>query len=136
MIRITEDPIDVAAVWQAAQSPDCGAVNLFTGTVRDHSRGRAVTGLTFEAYAAMAEKKLSEIAGEARERWDVRKVAMVHRVGELGIGEVAVVIAVATPHREDGFLACRYLIDRLKAVVPIWKKERTADGQEWVSPTP
>lgn len=132
MIAMTDTPIDVAAVLAAVQSDDCGAVDLFLGTVRNHNRGKAIESLTYEAYPPMAERYMAAIVDEARERWDIRRAAVVHRSGNLAIGEVAVAVAVASPHRGDAFAATRYIIDRLKEVVPIWKKERSSDGDTWL----
>lgn len=132
MIEMTAAPIEVQKVLAAAQSEDCGALAVFIGTVRNHSRGKEVQRLEYEAYPGMAEKMIGQIVAEAGEKWDVRKVAVSHRTGRLEIGEIAVVIAVATPHRQDAFAACQYIIDRLKTVVPIWKKEVATDGETWI----
>ena len=132
MIAMTTDPIDVAAVLAAVQSDDCGAVDLFLGMVRNHNRGKAVVALAYEAYPEMAERTMTAIVAEARRRWDIRRAAVVHRYGDLAIGDVAVAVAVASPHRQDAFAATRFIIDRLKAEVPIWKKERGADGEVWL----
>ncbi len=132
MIEITPDKIDVQKVIDAARADDCGAVTVFLGTVRNHSRGKEVRYLEYEAYPEMAGKMIERIIGEAARKWDVRKMAVSHRTGRLEIGEVAVVIAAATPHRQDGFEACQYTIDRLKQIVPIWKKEVAADGETWI----
>lgn len=132
MIEMTARPIEVQKVLAEAQSADCGALAVFIGTVRNHSRGKEVQRLEYEAYPGMAEKMIGQILAEAGEKWDVRKVAVSHRTGRLEIGEIAVVIAVATPHRQDAFAACQYIIDRLKTVVPIWKKEVATDGETWI----
>lgn len=132
MIEITSEKLDIQKVIDAAQTDDCGAVNVFLGTVRNHSRGKAVQYLEYEAYPEMATRMIRRIFNEAGEKWDVRKFALSHRTGHLEIGEIAVVIAVATPHRQDGFEACKYIIDRLKQIVPIWKKEVAADGETWI----
>ncbi len=137
MIRLTRDPIDVAAVTDAVRSPHCGAVALFLGTVRDLTGDEVTEFLEYEAYPPMAEKKLAEIAAEVRRRWPVDGLAMVHRLGRLGVGEVSVAVAVSTPHRADAFAACRYAIDTLKEVVPVWKKDLAPDGRaEWQHPDP
>jgi molybdopterin synthase catalytic subunit len=109
-----------------------GAVCTFLGVARKFSRGREVVHLEYEAYPEMAEKKMAEIGEELREKFGVERVAMLHRVGVLEIGEASVGIAVASPHRKEAFEACRYAIDTLKATVPIWKKEVWADGQQWI----
>jgi len=133
MIRLTHEPIDFHALTESVRSPHCGAVVLFLGTVRDLT-GEAVTVfLDYEAYPPMAEKKLAEIEAEVRRRWPVGEVAMEHRLGRLAVGDVSVAVAVSTPHRAQAFEACRYAIDTLKELVPIWKKENAPDGSgEWV----
>ena len=133
LVSVAPEPIDPAAVTQFVFAPDCGAVVTFLGTVRDHSTGRdGVTGLEYEAYAEQVEPEITRIVAETRQRWPVRKVAAVHRVGDLGVGEVSVAVAVSSPHRGDAFPAARYLIDELKARAPIWKKEHWSGGAEWV----
>jgi molybdopterin synthase catalytic subunit len=109
-----------------------GALVDFFGIVRDHARGRKVVGLEYHAYKPMAEKKLRQIGDEISEKWGIDAVAIVHRVGKLEIGDTAVVISVASPHRAEAFAACKYAIDRIKQIVPIWKKEFGEDGAEWV----
>jgi molybdopterin synthase catalytic subunit len=136
MIAITDQPIDVDAAIAAAQSERAGAVNVFIGTVRNHAARRTVVRLEYEAYDKMALKKMEEVAAEARRRWPVEKVAVVHRKGVLQIGEVAVVIAVSTPHRRESFEACQYIIDTIKQVVPIWKKEVYENGETWIAAHP
>ena len=133
MIRLTHEPIDFHALTESVRSPHCGAVVLFLGTVRDLT-GEAVTVfLDYEAYPPMAEKKLAEIEAEVRRRWPVGEVAMEHRLGRLAVGDVSVAVAVSTPHRAQAFEACRYAIDTLKELVPIWKKENAPGGSgEWV----
>ena len=133
MFRLTRDAIDYNALTEAVRSSRCGAVVLFLGTVRDLTGEQVTVFLDYEAYAPMAEKKLAEIEAEVRRRWPVGDVAMVHRLGRLDVGEVSVAVAVSTPHRGDAFDACRYAIDTLKELVPIWKKENAPDGTgEWV----
>ena len=135
MIRLTHDAIDYHALTEQVRRPVCGAVVTFLGTVRDLTDGRETVALDYEAYPGMAEKKLAEIERETRERWPVGEMALVHRLGRLEIGEVSVAVAVSCPHRADAFAACRHAIDRLKELVPIWKKENWADGTtEWVHP--
>jgi molybdopterin synthase catalytic subunit len=136
MIAITDQPIDVDAAVAAAQSERAGAVNVFIGTVRNHAARQTVVRLEYEAYDKMALKKMEEVAAEARRRWPVEKVAVVHRKGILQIGEVAVVIAVSTPHRRESFEACQYIIDTIKQVVPIWKKEVYENGETWIAAHP
>jgi molybdopterin synthase catalytic subunit len=135
MIEITGAPIDHAAVTERVRSRQAGAVCTFLGTVRELTGSRRTESLTYEAYGEMALKKLTELEDEARRRWPVIELALVHRVGHLDLGEVSVVVAVSCPHRQDAFEACRWLIDTLKEVVPIWKRENWADGEEeWVHP--
>ena len=135
MIRLTRDPIDHAALTESVRRPHCGAVVTFLGTVRDLTGDKVTAALDYEAYPAMAEAKLAEIEAGARARWPVGDIALVHRLGRLEIGEVSVAVAVSCPHRADAFEACRHAIDRLKELVPIWKKENWADGTtEWVHP--
>jgi molybdopterin synthase catalytic subunit len=136
MIRLTHDTIDYHALTEQVRRPDCGAVVTFLGTVRDLTDGRETVALDYEAYPGMAEKKMAEIEHETRERWPVGEMALVHRLGHLDVGAVSVAVAVSCPHRGQAFEACRYAIDRLKELVPIWKKENWADGTtEWVHPT-
>jgi molybdopterin synthase catalytic subunit len=135
MIEITSSPIDHAAVTERLRANHAGAVCTFLGTVRDLTGDRKTVALRYEAYPEMALKKLGELETEARARWPIIELALVHRIGDLGPGEVSVVVAVSTPHRHQAFDACRWLIDTLKAVVPIWKRETWDDGkEEWVHP--
>src|SRR5437899_9180815 len=135
MVRLTRDPIDYHALTEQVRQNDCGAVVTFLGTVRDLTGERVTVALDYEAYPAMAEKKMAEIEQETRAHWPVGDMALVHRLGHLGVGDVSVAVAVSCPHRAQAFDACRYAIDRLKELVPIWKKENWADGTtEWVHP--
>ena len=135
MIELTDRPIDHAAVTESVRDVNAGAVCVFLGTVRELTGERRTTLLEYEAYPAMAERKLAELVAEAKERWPLLKVAIVHRVGRLDLGDIAVVVAVSSPHRAESFEACRWLMDTIKEVVPIWKKEVWADGgEEWVHP--
>ena len=135
MFKITTEIITGTEVREAVEGPDAGAVVLFLGTVRNNTNGRAVKGLEYESYPPMAEKKMAEIAQEVSEKWGLDRVAMIHRVGKLEIGEVSVAVAVASPHRKAAFEAGQYAMDRLKQIVPIWKREVWADGEaEWVKP--
>ena len=135
MFKIITETITGEEAREAVEGPDAGAVVLFLGTVRSNTDGRPVRHLEYEAYPPMAEKKMAEIAQEISDKWGLDRVAMVHRVGKLEIGEVSVAVAVASPHRKDGFEACKYAMDRLKQIVPIWKREVWADGEaEWVKP--
>ena len=133
MFKIVEEKISAQDVIEAVRTPEAGAVVTFIGTVRNNSQGKMVSHLEFEAYPPMAEKKMKEIADEIYRKWGCDKVAILHRVGRLEIGETIVAIAVASPHRKAAFEACEYAIDRLKQIVPIWKREVWQDGgQEWV----
>ncbi len=135
MVTLTTDPIDYHALTESVCRPDCGAVVLFLGTVRELTEGRVTAALDYEAYPQMAEKKMAEIEADTRRRWPVGAIALVHRLGHLDVGEVSVAVAVSCPHRAEAFEACRHAIDRLKELVPIWKKENWADGTtEWVHP--
>jgi molybdopterin synthase catalytic subunit len=125
-------PSDVTS-W--ATLPSCGAVVTFTGTARDHSEGRdGVETLTYEAYESQAVARMTAVAAEARRRWaGVGRLALLHRTGTLAIGEAAVVVAASAPHRREAFEAARWCIDTVKETVPIWKRERWADGEAWGS---
>lgn len=133
-VAVSAVAIDPDALRRAVADPAAGAIVLFLGTVRDHSPGRAgVTRLEYEAYAGVVEAKIGEVVAEARDRWpQILRCAAVHRTGSLGVGEVAVCVAVSSPHRRDAFEAGQYLIDELKARAPIWKKEHWPGGAEWV----
>lgn len=129
---VTEEPLDVQALHDLVLCPQAGAVSLFVGVVRDNNLGRQVDYLEYEAYPPMAVKKMRQIAAELGERWTVSDVAMQHRTGRLQIGEASVAIAVSSPHRKEGIEACHYAIDRLKQIVPVWKKEVWTDGESWI----
>ncbi|MBI3973498.1 MAG: molybdenum cofactor biosynthesis protein MoaE [Chloroflexi bacterium] len=130
--RITHEPIDAQELIAAVQTPADGAVCVFYGVVREDSRDRKVRYLEYDAFPEMAEKKMREILDEVRTTWPDQRPAIVHRIGRLEIGEASVVIAVASPHRAESFEAGRYIIDRVKQEVPIWKKEVFTDGEAWV----
>lgn len=135
MTHLTPDPIDPAAVLDAVRQPHCGGVVLFLGTVRDLTGDTATAHLDYDAYPPMAAKTLAEIEAHVRATWPVGGVAIAHRVGRLGVGDVAVAVAVSCPHRAEAFAACRYAIDAVKALVPIWKRETAPDGTgDWVHP--
>jgi molybdopterin synthase catalytic subunit len=135
MILLTHEPIDYHTLTDQVIRPDCGAVVLFLGTVRELTDGKKTVALDYEAYLAMAEKKLAEIEADTRARWPVGDLAIVHRLGHLQLAEVSVAVAVSCPHRAQAFEAGRHAIDRVKEIVPIWKKENWADGStEWVHP--
>jgi molybdopterin synthase catalytic subunit len=123
MFRVTTEPLSVQQVNDLVKRPTDGAVVSFDGIVRNNFDGRPVHYLEYEAYAAMAEKKLAEIGAEVQQKFAVGEIAMMHRIGRLDIGESSIVIAVAAPHRHAAFEACAYAMDRVKAEVPVWKKE-------------
>jgi len=130
--RVTLEPLDAAQTAQAVASPECGAVATFIGLVRDHNLGRPVRWLDYECYEPLAVKSLERIAAEAEAEWPGARLAIVHRIGSLQIGEASVVIAAASPHRADAFAACRYAIERIKQIVPIWKREHFDGGESWI----
>ena len=131
MILVTRQPLDPDAVTATVRGPASGAVVTFLGTVRDHTDGRRVLYLEYEAYEAMAEKELARIASEVNHRWGVAHVSIAHRFGRLEIGDISLVVVVAAPHRAEAFAACAYIVDRIKQTVPIWKKEVFQDGSVW-----
>lgn len=132
-IAVTADTFDVGSAYQWAVRPECGAVVVFSGTVRDHADGRDnVTSLTYEAYEEKAVTRFAEIIAEARRQWpSIVRVALLHRVGRLGLGESSVLVVVSSPHRPEAFEAGRFCIDTLKIAAPIWKQEEWADGVDW-----
>lgn len=136
MIKITEKPIDVQKVIETAQSLGAGALNVFIGTVRDHALDKKVVWLEYEAYESMAVAETRKIIDEAAERFKLLGWAVSHRIGTLKPGEVAVAVAVSTKHRKESFEACQFIMDKLKASVPIFKKEIFEDGAEWISARP
>ena len=135
MISLTHDPIDYEQLTESVRSNEAGAVVLFLGTVREMTAGRQTVALDYDAFTEMASAKLAELESEVRSNWPVTDIGIVHRLGRLELGEISVAAAVSCPHRADAFDAGKYLIDRLKVVVPIWKQENWADGTtEWVHP--
>jgi molybdopterin synthase catalytic subunit/molybdopterin converting factor small subunit len=130
--RLSADPLDVAAVVAEVADERAGAIATFLGTTRIESRGRTVQHLDYEAYEGMAEQVMADIAEELRGRYDVRGIAIHHRVGRVGVGETSVAIAVSAAHRHDALAACREAIDALKQLVPLWKKEVYEGGEEWI----
>jgi molybdopterin synthase catalytic subunit len=132
MIRVQEGPLDLAELMRAVEHAAAGAVTTFSGVVRDHHDGKRVTAISYEAYGAMAEAKMRQIAQEVEQRWPECRIAMAHRTGKLEIGEASVLIAVSAPHRAEAFDACEYAIDTLKQIVPIWKKEAYENGEVWL----
>lgn len=136
MINITDQPIDVQKVIDSVNNLGAGAVNVFIGTVRNTANENKVLWLEYEAYEPMSIAEVQKIIDAAAARWPLLGWAVSHRVGTLKPGEISVVVAVSTPHRKDSFEACQYVIDTIKATVPIWKKEVFADGQEWIAARP
>lgn len=135
-IQLLEEPLRPQACIDFAESEAAGGLTVFIGAVRNRTQGRRVVRLEFEAYAPMAISEMRKIAEQVLERWPAERVSIHHRVGTLEIGDIAVVIAVATPHRKESFAACQYAIDTLKETVPIWKKEIFEDGEVWVAAHP
>ena len=135
-IQIWEDELNVGACVEWIKTPEAGGVDVFIGTVRNATKGKEVLRLEFEAYETMALKEMRKIAEQSFEQWPLKKVLIHHRTGNLQVGEIPVIIAVAAAHRAAAFDACRYIIDTLKQTVPIWKKEVFADGEQWVAAHP
>ena len=131
-VLVTEDELDPGAVIDSVRGPGFGAVAAFLGATRDSSGGRAVTGLEYEAYRPMADRMLERVAGELAGRWDLGEVAISHRIGPVGVGEISLVVAVSAAHRAPAFEACAHAVDRIKQIVPIWKREHFEDGRVWV----
>lgn len=133
LVRLTTDPIGADEAVAFVRDPAAGGACVFLGTVRDHSDAGPVTGLSYEAWEDQAVRRLEGLGEEMFERWPLRRVAFLHRWGELGVGEVSVVVACSAPHRAEAFEACRHGIEQLKRVVPIWKKEHLSSGtSSWV----
>jgi len=132
MILITDDPLDPEAVTSQVRKDSNGAVVTFLGTTRNVTDDRKVLRLEYEAYRPMADNKLAEIAEEMKVRWPIDAVAIAHRLGRLEIGEISLVVAVSAGHRSEAFEACQFSVDRIKQIVPIWKKEFFEDGDVWV----
>lgn len=135
MVLLTEQAIDVAMVLERVQSLSSGATVLFLGTTRQFTRGRETQSLDYECYQSMARAKLQELESEAVGRWKLERACIVHRLGHVALGEASIAIAVSAAHRDAAFAAGKWLIDTIKEVVPIWKKENWADGtSQWVHP--
>lgn len=132
MIFITPESLNPQEITDTVCKSSNGAVVTFLGVVRDASEGRDVLHLEYEAYQPMAEKMLHQIAEEVRERWAIEDISIAHRVGKLGIGEISLVVAIASPHRQEAFEASQHILNQIKAVVPIWKKEVFQGGEAWI----
>jgi len=135
-IKITAEPLHIQSCIDWVMSPECGGIDVFIGTVRNATKGKAILRLEFEAYEPMALKEMKKIADAAMLKWPVQRILMRHRTGVLQVGEIPVIIAVAAAHRAAAFDACRFAIDTLKQNVPIWKKEVFEDGETWVAAHP
>jgi molybdopterin synthase catalytic subunit len=132
LVKLVSEKISIDEILDLVEDNSAGGVVLFLGRVRDHAEGRRVLKMDYEAYGEMALNKMQEIENATVQRWPVTKMAVVHRIGQLQLGDVSVAIAVASAHRKDAFEACRFAIDTLKETVPIWKKEYFVNGEEWV----
>lgn len=132
MFEIVKEPISIEEITNKVIRNEAGAVTTFIGTVREFTYGKRTLSLEYQAYEKMAVKKLEQIGKEINERWNDSKVAITHRIGKLDITEIAVVIAVSTPHRKDAYAANEYAIERIKQIVPIWKKEIWENGESWI----
>ncbi len=133
MVAVLQVPLDVGKILREVSTPGSGGIDVFIGTVRNHSEGRRVRQLEYTAYVPMAEKLMRQIEDEIRRTWAVDRVALVHRIGLLEVGEISVITAVSAAHRAEAFEACRYAIDRVKSIVPIWKKEHLEEGSSRVT---
>ena len=132
MFRVTDKPINLQELVDCVTDPEAGAIATFIGTTRNNNEGRKVIALDYEAYPEMAEKELIRLGEEARRKWQICRMAIVHRVGPVQITEPSVMIAVSAAHREAAFAACRFAIEEIKKTVPIWKKEVYEGGEIWI----
>jgi molybdopterin synthase catalytic subunit len=132
MFAITREPLDPQPLVEAVRRDESGAVALFYGVVRNENMGRSVRYLEYDAYETMALKKMRAVAEEVRTKFPVNGVAVLHRIGRLEIGETSLLVAVSSPHRKEAFEACHFAVDRIKQIVPVWKKEVWDDGSEWI----
>jgi len=132
MFAIGRDPLDPGPLVEAVRRADAGAIALFYGIVRNENLGRRVQYLEYDAYPEMAVKKMREVAEEVRGRFSVLEVGVLHRIGRLEIGETSLLVAVSSGHRREAFEACHFAVDRIKQIVPVWKKEVWEDGSEWI----
>jgi molybdopterin synthase catalytic subunit len=135
-IKLTSEPLSLQECYAFVEDPTCGGIDVFVGTVRNHTKGKSVSQLDFSAYGPMALKEMEKIAKSALAKFEVHKIAIHHAEGVLKIGDIPVVIAVSAAHRTAAFEACKFAIDRLKETVPIWKKEHFEDGEIWVNAHP
>lgn len=135
-IRLTSEPLSLQKCYEFVDDPTCGGIDIFVGTVRNHTKGKAVEKLDFSAYSPMAIKEMQLIAEKVLEKFEVFKIAIHHAEGMLQIGDIPVIIAVSAAHRVAAFEACQFAIDTLKETVPIWKKEHFSDGEVWVNAHP
>jgi molybdopterin synthase catalytic subunit len=133
---VTEEALDPQRLTDLVRRDEAGAVVLFHGVVRNHSQGRRVLHLEYDAYPSMALKKMRQVAEEVRSRWSITDIAISHRIGRLGIGETSLLVAVSAPHRREAFEACHHAVDRIKEIVPVWKKETWEGGESWVEGHP
>ncbi len=137
LFRVTADPLDAQQLVASVRKDESGAVALFYGVARNHSQGRRVVALEYDAYPSMAERKLREVAHEVSERWPITGIGIHHRTGRLAIGDASLLVAVSSEHRAQAFEACHFAVDRVKEIVPVWKKEIWADGDgSWVEGHP
>lgn len=134
--RVTEEPLDPRRLVDLVRRDESGALALFYGVVRNHSQGQRVLYLEYDAYPSMAVKKMRQVAEEIRSRWSITDMAISHRIGRLDIGETSLLVAVSAPHRREAFEACHHAVDRIKEIVPVWKKEVWESGQAWVEGHP
>jgi molybdopterin synthase catalytic subunit len=132
MFEITSEPLDPGPLVEAVRRDESGAVALFYGVVRNENMGRSVQYLEYDAYPEMAIKKMKEVADEVRAKFPVTGIGVMHRTGRLEIGETSLLVAVSSGHRREAFEACHYAVDRIKQIVPVWKKEVWEDGEEWI----
>ena len=135
--RITPREIDIPSVLESIDDGGVGAKVIFIGSVRNFSDNGDVVGMTYESYVGMAEEKIKNIEIDAKKTWRIKKIRIIHRIGELTIGDNSVAIAISTPHRNDAFAACQFILDKIKHEVPIWKKEKILNGEtKWVEGKP
>jgi molybdopterin synthase catalytic subunit len=132
MFRVTDQPLNLQELVDFVSDPGAGAIATFIGTTRNNNEGRRVVALDYDAYAEMAEKELRRIGGDANKKWQLCRMAIVHRIGPVQITQASVMIAVSSAHREAAFAACRFAIEEIKKTVPIWKKELYEGGELWI----